>query len=76
MHEKSIEANENNNYNKEEQLTYNSEDAENSSSSGLSSTSSSEERDLRSFTKKEYYNFEPLYLDNSNLRQGQHSTVV
>ena len=47
------------------------------SSSSSSSSSSTETEDHRAhFIKREYYNFEPLFLDMSNLRQGQHMTVV
>ena len=47
-----------------------------SSSSSSSSSSTSTEDHRAHFLKRELYNFEPLYLDSSNLRQMSHLTVV
>lgn len=52
------------------------QDFSNSSSSSSSSSSSDGDAGRAHFAKREYYNFEPLYLDTSTLRQGQHLTVV
>ena len=53
-------------------------DASNAVLGSSSSSSSSSNSDFvkQHIDKREYYNFEPLYLDTSNLRQGQHLTVV
>ena len=45
-------------------------------SSSSSSSSSSDDELEKHFSLRENYNFEPLFLDTSNLRQGQHLTVV
>jgi len=47
-----------------------------SSSSSFSGDSTDSNDYTKHFKMQEFYNFEPLYLDNSKLGQGRHLHVV